>query len=249
MGKKNVWEPSRARCKFNKFSLEALTTEESVSNDSQKSTFTIFTPTKDTIVQPVAYVSGIPCPVHVVEHPLAKRISGLVLVEKDLQRALRCIELIPSQVETTIRESLWLSAVGFYARCFVSSEGRGLKLEDTHLQNLPAKLKSVHDKTLIMRHSYTAHAGKNEYEKVIVQAVLSADLANKSLIGLGVASIRQVETDVDELSLFVELIRSVIANVDKLLEKTNTKLKEYLSQKPIDQLYASAVYPTNDISK
>ena len=98
-----------------------------MNNSLRRSTLTIVTSDIEASKQNFPNIDGVLCPICIVEHEFAKRIAGLILIEKDLYRSLDCIDLIPLQTEIAIIEVLWLSAVSFYARCFGSGSGVRLR--------------------------------------------------------------------------------------------------------------------------
>jgi hypothetical protein len=216
--------------------------EEFIDQDSQNNARSTLGKNEDFALRFIPSIDGAPIPIYLIEHPIAKRILGLTFLEKDLERSFRCIELIPAQTEKIIIESLWLSAVGFYARCFVS--GDRPRLEDTHLRNLSPELKKMHDETIHMRHTHVSHAEGDEFEKGQVQAWLNPDVSDKRILHFAIPGTREIRAGNENLSVFAELIGSVINVVRNLLEKAEIKLKEKLAEMPIDELYNHAILPT-----
>jgi hypothetical protein len=203
----------------------------------------IFSPTEETNVALVPFVDGVACSQIIIDDKYGKRITGLVIIKQDLERASDCLALLNPDLEHRVSEALWLSAIGFYSRCFVSGEGRGLTLEKKHLSTLCNHLQDFHKHIIDIRHSYTAHAGKNGFEKVIVSAVLSPDKSNKQVVGIGHGIVRQIGTSAEELKIFQALISEVNSIVDSLYSKATGRLTQELQKQDINQLYIRAIHP------
>jgi hypothetical protein len=172
-----------------------------------------------------------------------KRIAGLVLIEQDLKRAANCLSLLNPNLDPAVHDVLWLSAISFYARCFVLGKGRGLMLEDNHLKTLPEHLKDFHDQIMNIRHNYTSHAGENTIEEVILSAVLNPDKNNQQVLDISYAVFREEGPSDEEFNFFQELISKVNLIVDGLYLKAKERLMQELGKKDINQLYASIIPP------
>lgn len=74
------------------------------------------------------------CPYFIADSPIAKKLSGLSQIMHDLMHAKELMILISNVNNDNIKYSLWLSSVVTYAKCFVSAEGRRIKLEEEQVR-------------------------------------------------------------------------------------------------------------------
>jgi hypothetical protein len=113
---------------------------------------------------------------------LSEQLAGYVLIEKDLQNALRWVRhaeylVEPNLVKTNnsyvssddretydLTKGLFVAALTFYAKCFTKCEGRRAQLNKS---SLDAHLRASHDLFMTFRNNFAAHSGaaKIEYAK------------------------------------------------------------------------------------
>ena len=111
---------------------------------------------------------------------LAKQFAGFKLIHEDLKDVKAWLELAhrlldaagygpPAPGEKVLSEiprelgvqlkALMFAAITCYGKCFASSEGRGVKLEER--DHVPPRLVSKHRDVLEYRNQLTAHAGRH----------------------------------------------------------------------------------------
>jgi hypothetical protein len=92
---------------------------------------------------------------------MLKRFNGLNLIEADLIRSKKMIERAGAESDDLVLESLLISAVILYNKCFSEAEDR-VVLDASFLT---ADLKITHDEIRLLRNKYVAHADlKSKYE-------------------------------------------------------------------------------------
>ena len=108
-----------------------------------------------------------PVPVMLVKTPQAKRYSSYRLIQKDLLHVRSALsELNKADVlKDVVRQALTASAVVSYSKCFVASNGRGIKLETVALKYCSDTEKATHTEIMTMRNQYIAHSGMGPYER------------------------------------------------------------------------------------
>lgn len=123
-----------------------------------------------------------------IDTPLARKLAGYSLIEKDLRTVIGWLEkleellerrhieikpgyqLIDNHEDDLVAKSLYLSSLTFYGKCFSECKGRKVKLERS---NISEEFHDAHDEVISMRNNYGAHSGKEKYEKVNVVLVLN----------------------------------------------------------------------------
>jgi hypothetical protein len=177
--------------------------------------------------------AGQAIPYFPADERLAKRLVGLGMIRKDLEKAatyLTSALRLPNDDETQLR---WHGAVIAYGRCFVSADGRGLKLEQHHLKDFTPEEKTAHARTMALRHQYVAHSGKNEEQQAMAVVLLSgvpSALAVDQVLFFDLAAARPAET---ELKDFLSLVESLMTAVETLFDVAEkTLVKHYLAKTP-----------------
>jgi hypothetical protein len=85
--------------------------------------------------------------------PGALGLADLVAIFDDLQFTLKCCERLvtelerpPARLDAVLIESLWVSALNSYARCFRSGDrGMGLTVEDVKATEVPGEVAEWHE--------------------------------------------------------------------------------------------------------
>lgn len=187
------------------------------------------------------------CPYVSANGRFAKKARSLTMIASDLKRAASFLKLINGQTAPELVDALWSAAVVGYARCFVSSEGRGTKLERRdHLKNLPLALLERHDFILNARHNFVAHAGDTKMEQAAVHIILQPQSNRPGVIGVGLPQTRRQEPASPEVGDFINLAEAVLAIVEGLLSEATKALQDHYKEMDIDTLYAQAVFPPSD---
>jgi hypothetical protein len=118
---------------------------------------------------------------------LSEQLAGYVLIEKDLQNALRWVKRAESLVEPDLlntkstyissdnrdtydlAKGLFVAALTFYAKCFTKCEGRRAQLNKSCLN---AELRASHDLFMKFRNNFAAHSGAEKIEYAKASLVL-----------------------------------------------------------------------------
>lgn len=116
----------------------------------------------------------------------AQRMAGLSLIEKDLRNVIAWLtkieELHPKEdrpkgvgsskdrANFNLVKGLYVAALTFYGKCFVSCDGRRVRLEESDLDD---KYKNAHKEVMHMRHNFAAHSGADNFEDVSIVLVLT----------------------------------------------------------------------------
>jgi len=187
------------------------------------------------------------CPYVAAKGRFAKRVRSLTMIASDLKRVASFLKLIRGQIEPELVDALWSAAVVGYARCFVSSEGRGTKLERRdHIQNLSPALLKCHDFILNARHNFVAHAGDTKMEQSAVHIVLQPQSSRPGVIGVGLPQTRRQAPASPEVDVFINLTEAVLVIVEALLGEATKALQDDYNSLDIETLYAQAIFPPPD---
>ena len=135
------------------------------------------------------YFKRIKAPRVKINTPLANKLAGYALIEKDLRTVSEWLEkleelevkdrmsskpgihiLKDDHENDPINKSLYLSSLIFYGKCFSDCKGRNAKLERS---NITPEYQQVHDDIISMRNNYGAHSGEERYERVNIVLVLN----------------------------------------------------------------------------
>ncbi|MDH5216702.1 MAG: hypothetical protein OEX19_03335 [Gammaproteobacteria bacterium] len=192
--------------------------------------------------KPIIQVDGKNCEVLRIEHKLIDRLSGLLLIQKDLELSQavfsRLIEEYKADRESILLQSYWFTGIISYGKCFAGAEGRKTKLEKRdHLKEAPEKLVSAHDNLIELRNQYVAHGGVSLNERADIWVALFPDPASKELAAIFETVSYSFSATVEEIELNLELVEMVKARVDVMLEKQWKKVEEGIGAIPIQSLY------------
>ncbi|MBS0343829.1 MAG: hypothetical protein JSS56_25270 [Proteobacteria bacterium] len=130
---------------------------------------------------------------------------------------------LPDDDETELR---WHGAVMAYGRCFVSSGGRGFKLEPHHLKAMGEAEKAAHGRVMGLRHEYVAHSGKNDQQRamavVLVPGFPNAPIAEQAMF-VDFTSVRPTESELRDFRSLVNALMTEVATLFDLAEKSVVK--------------------------
>lgn len=126
---------------------------------------------------------------------LAVQLAGYTLIDKDLRSCLAWLDEIDRRHNEgpkkerdgkffhakdrdnyVIIKGLFVAVLTFYAKCFVTCDGRRIKLEKVQLDK---KYHALHDEVMSFRHNFAAHSGATKIERVKI-AVAYSDVNPKS---------------------------------------------------------------------
>jgi hypothetical protein len=192
----------------------------------------ITTDQRDTKLQFHVVVDGVDCPVHVPDDAKARNLAGWATVASDLSVAKKQLQLLSVQSDTDVQHAIWITAVTFYVRCFVS--GGVMLSENDHLKGISPTLRAFHDSLIAMRMNYTAHAGANEHQLVQVCVALNPDTNDRKIVQIGYLHARRISPMPTEVDEFLSLIKELEAVVSARIKKSEEHL---IQTADIDRMY------------
>ncbi len=123
----------------------------------------------------VKIIGGIIPSHHIIEHQSASNFSGYRLIAKDLdliKEALLSLKELKNQQDRIVKQSLSFFIIITYGKCFVTADGRKVKLEESSALSLTTtEENSIHSEFIRIRNNYVAHSGTFKYEKNPVVAI------------------------------------------------------------------------------
>ena len=155
------------------------------------------------------------------------------MIQDDLKHIIVQVDDILRNSEDSIAELRWHSAVITYGRCFVSANGRGIKLENAHVQGLGKNQTALHHNIMELRNQYIAHSGKNEQQRVFVALPNTGTTANPRIEQVVYQKVTEISPGYQHLQQFRQLAMELTAAVEKLLVKAEgLLLAEYRTSSP-----------------
>lgn len=178
------------------------------------------------------------CPQHLVENnPIAKQYAAYSAIASDLEHSVELISLTQNMEPSSTQYSLWMSAIVTYGKCFVTTQGRKIKLEELHVKKFNESAVHFHKEIMELRHNYFAHAGINTNETEFVFLVLSPEQLGKKVIDVSYTVFKQNCFEAKETKLFIALCRGLIQVAYELVDKSQDKLMEVYNSKDLDTIY------------
>lgn len=182
---------------------------------------------------------------------LAMQLGGYALIERDLrivgtwlEEMHKHCEPLPensragwgatrsSDEEHPIVQSLFVSSVSFYGKCFSQCDGRKIKLDKKWV---PHKFEDTHDLLIQMRNNFTAHSGATKFERVNVALVLAAKgnkLKDEALLYRELYQAESMRSLSSDDSSFEQLVEVLHEKVLLKLKSLNDKIfKEEINPK------------------
>ncbi len=134
-----------------------------------------------------------------LDGPIAKRLAGLTLLEKDLRTILAWIDALLGQLvelgdeeqlsapsmmssepeaiaKITVARALFVAIVTTYGKLFTSARGRGTSLNKR--DSVPTEYEETHEYLMHVRNTFTAHSGLNSSESC--EIVLAVDYSRRN---------------------------------------------------------------------
>jgi hypothetical protein len=93
----------------------------------------------------------------VIDTKISKQLCGYKLIEKDIRNTFEFF----NEYKKILLMALLRAIVVTYAKCFVTTTGRGIKLEKKTISQTNQRF---HNHLIDMRHEFIAHAGTSEHE-------------------------------------------------------------------------------------
>ena len=188
------------------------------------------------IRQSVRGPNGRPLPHFPATEGRSKRLTGLGMVAKDLERAEKYLQALLRLPDDDDAELRWHGAVMAYGRCFADAAGRGFTLDKQHLKTLGAQEHRMHGRAMSLRHQYVAHSGINDEQRaraiVVVSGPLDAPVVEQAIV-LDLTVLRPQEA---ELRDFVSLVQALQTRVGALFNETEIAVVEHYAAKTHEQL-------------
>lgn len=180
-----------------------------------------------------------------VETPIARKLAGYTLIERDLRTVKTWLEMADSLNKREIDESttgtqlltgdedndlivkaLFVAAFVFYGKCFAQAKGRKVKLEK---EQLPIELQTTHDEIIQLRNNYAAHSGEIPFEFCVINLVFYPRKKHKSkspfLLRESIQT-QSLHSHPDDVHGFIHLVEHLLCLVRDKLESLNAKVFE-----------------------
>jgi hypothetical protein len=172
-----------------------------------------------------------------------KKLADLAAIIQDFRAIMQTCSRIKNLLDENSKdhillESLWVSALIKYARCFATGKRFGLS-KDIY-QNLQGEPLKAHQFYIDLRNKHIAHS-VNPFEQMEVGFVLSSvDEPDKRIVGIATLAIRHIVSDkkgVQQLGMLSKIAHDKICSMAK---ETEQKVLEEGKKILIDDLYKIA---------
>ena len=160
-------------------------------------------------------------PIAKVDFPDAQKLADLATIIQDLRAIMQTCSrlkglLDENSKDSILIESLWVSALIKYARCFASGKRFGLSKDIYQkLQGEPIK---AHQFYIDLRNKHIAHS-VNPFEQMEVGLVLSStNESDKKIIGVSTLAMRHIVSDkegVNQLGLLSKIAQDKMCSLAK----------------------------------
>lgn len=184
-----------------------------------------------------------------VDYPGASQHSSYYLFRVDLTIALKNVRLmIEKDLDSTILQPLFSSAVIAYSRCFISGSGSKLNANDIFKGN-PRNPMVFHEVIIGMRHRVYAHRD-SEVESAHYGPIVTDDRPAK-IIGYGNFSGLFAAFQDHDMKQFHDLIRTVLSYLSEKINSLEKRMREYCENLTEEELASLPVakFTTSNISK
>ena len=187
-----------------------------------------------------------------VDCGIAHELADLELIRNDLERAVKCCERLISlrgspKSEPLIRESLWITALVAYARCF--GKGKRLRLDDAFLRRLAPSTLATHKFMLGLRNGHIAHS-VNVFEQAQVGVTLShpaSTIRRVTAVPSTLVSYFVTHNGAQVLQLR-RLAFSIQRRVDAKIRSLSRRFRELVKSIPVAELYRLPLMGTADVN-
>jgi len=173
----------------------------------------------------------------------AKKLADLAAIIQDfrtiMQTCLRLKNLLDENSNDHILvESLWVSALIKYARCFATGKRFGLS-KDIY-QNLQGEPLKAHQFYIDLRNKHIAHS-VNPFEQMEVGFILSpVNEPGKKIVGVSTLAMRHIVSDKIGVHQLGSLSKIAHDKICSMAKETEQKVLEEGKKIPIDDLYKIA---------
>ena len=180
-----------------------------------------------------------------IEATIRNKYIGYLQIFQDLEFIKECLIYLNNNFEKEdinfLKESVWISLIINYAKCFVHAQGRKIKLEPNVIFK-NKDLLEIHNEIMDLRHQYIAHSGINSYE--IPDVYLALDITNENIIKGFYFSFKKAFTSgKDKIKNYSILVEHVWQFVDNKIKTIDDKYREQLLKtNTIEEIIKKAYY-------
>lgn len=160
---------------------------------------------------------------------MSKKFIAYCAMKRDLELVLEYIEFLKTNPQNaTINSSLTFSTIALYGKCFTdASKNSYPKLEPNSLFANQDDFSKTHDFLMDLRHQFIAHRGKTESE-IGIAFMLIPKKAGDSQSQIRFNQLKQYSFNTQKLTEFENLIKFIISELDKKIQKSGQKLHDGL---------------------
>jgi len=196
------------------------------------------------------------------ELPIAKanssetqKLADLAAIIQDFRTIMQTCSRLKNLLDENSKdhiliESLWVSALIKYARCFAT--GKRFSLSKDIYQDLQGEPLEAHQFFINLRNKHIAHS-VNPFEQMEVGFILSSvNESEKKIVGVSTLSMRHIVSDKKGIQQLGMLSKIAHDKICYLAKETEQKVLEEGKKIPIDELYKIArprlVAPSPDLA-
>jgi len=160
---------------------------------------------------------------------MSKKFIAYCAMKRDLELVLEYIEFLKTNPQNaTIKSSLTFSTIALYGKCFTdASKNSYPKLEPNSLFANQDDFSKTHDFLMDLRNQFIAHRGKTESE-IGIAFMLIPKKAGDSQSQIRFNQLKQYSFNTQKLTEFENLIKFIISELDKKIQKSGQKLHDGL---------------------
>ncbi len=160
---------------------------------------------------------------------MSKKFIAYCAMKRDLELVIEYIGFLKTSPQNaTIKSSLTFSTIALYGKCFTdASKNSYPKLEPNSLFENQDDFLKTHDFLMDLRHQFIAHRGKTESE-IGIAFMLLPKKAGDSQSQIRFNQLKQYSFNIQKLTEFENLIKYIISELDKKIQKSGQKLRDGL---------------------
>lgn len=147
-------------------------------------------------------------------------------MKEDLELCLEYITVLRSETNKILKSSLTFSLISLYGKYFTdTSKNSYPKLEPNSLFKEEIDLEEVHNYLMELRHQFLAHRGETNSEIAISFLLIPKedDLSNTQV---RFSQLKQMGFSTEDLDKFENLIKYIILDLHKKIEKSGNKIHD-----------------------
>jgi len=173
----------------------------------------------------------------------AQKLADLAAIVQDFGTIMQACSRLKNLLDDNSKdnfliESLWVSALIKYARCFATGKRFGLS-KDIY-QHLPGEPLEAHQFYIDLRNKHIAHS-VNPFEQMEVGYILSSvNESEKKIIGVSTLSMRHIVSGKEGVQELGMLSKIALGKICSMAKETEQKVLEEGKEIPIDKLYEIA---------